>query len=149
MSQESGSFHPTVLLGGNDRKESDLSEDVSATEKRVQSDKGLRDEKYGRPMPSRLTVPVGQIAARLGLAFGLVIALLIGVGDLGIRRIDRINADLQDIMDREWVKLRLTREAVTYSNRNSYITMQVFLLTDHAEIKSLLAARAENSNRVV
>src|SRR5205823_130053 len=89
-----------------------------------------------------------QVALRLGLAFGLVIALLIGIGDLGVHRMDRINADLQDIMGREWVKLRLTGEAVTFSNRNSDITMQMFLLTDREQVKTLLKMRTENANRI-
>ena len=125
-----------------------MSDEVSPTEKRPQSRNIQRDEKHRRRPPSP-TVPVGQVAMRLGLAFGLVIALLIAVGDLGIRRMDQINADLEDIMGREWIKLRLTGEAVTYAGRNSDITLRIFLLNDQEQIKSLLAVRAENSKRVL
>jgi len=99
-----------------------------------------------KPVPSALSSK--QIALRLGLAFSLVVALLIAIGDLGLRRMDLINADLQDIMGREWRKLSLSREAATLSNRNSRITMELFLVQDRKKIDSLLATRAENTQRI-
>src|SRR5258708_27090457 len=86
--------------------------------------------------PSRSPLVSRQIVSRLGLAFSLLIALLIAVGVLGMRRMDRVNADLQDIvMGQQWSKLRLSREMVTYSNRNIRITMNVFLLSDNQKTK--------------
>jgi signal transduction histidine kinase len=97
---------------------------------------------------SRSPLVSRQIASRLGLAFSLLVALLIAVGDLGLRRMDRINADLQDIMGRQWTKLRLSREMVANSNSNSRITLQVFLLKDREQIESLLITRAENTQKI-
>src|SRR5258706_10219203 len=125
-----------------------MSDEVSASAKDRPAGKVGSDGERFKPVGSRFTIPVGHVAVRLGLAFGLVIALLVAVGDLGIRRMDRINADLQDIMSREWLKLGLTGEAVTYSNRNNDITTQIFLLTDQEQIESLLAVRAENSKKI-
>lgn len=102
----------------------------------------------GRSVASRPPLASGYIAVRLGLAFSLLVALLIAVGGLGLHRMDKVNADLQDIMGREWAKLRLAREAATYSNRNSRITMEIFLLKDRRKIDSLLLARAENTGRI-
>jgi signal transduction histidine kinase len=99
-------------------------------------------------LPTRSPLASGQAAFRLGLAFSLLVVLLITVGDLGLRRMDRVNADLHDIMIRQWVKVRLSREVETYSNRNSRITMQIFLLTDREQIDSLLAARLENTKTI-
>ena len=99
-------------------------------------------------LPSRSPLAIGQVTARLGLAFSVLAALLIAVGDQGLHRMDRINADLQDMMGRQSHKLRLSREAVAYSNRNSRITMQVFLLQNRDQINSLLVARAENTKRI-
>jgi len=101
-----------------------------------------------RALPSRAPLTAGQIAARLGLAFSLLVGLLIAVGDLGLRRMDHVNGDLQDIMGEQWTKLRLARDALTYSSRNSRITMQVFLLKDGGQIDSLLAARAKNTQEI-
>lgn len=105
-------------------------------------------EKQSHSLPSGPPLASTQIALRLGLAFSLLVALLIAVGDLGLHRMDHVNADLQDIMGRQWVKLRLAREAATYSNRNSRITMEIFLVKDRSQIDSLLAARAENTVRI-
>ena len=102
----------------------------------------------GRNVLARTPLGSSQIAFRLGMAFSLLVALLITIGDLGLRRMDRINADLQNIMGREWGKLRLSREAATYSNRNSRITMDLFLVKDRKKIDSLLAIRAANTERV-
>ncbi len=89
-----------------------------------------------------------EIAIRLGLAFSLLVALLIAVGDLGLRRVDRVNVDLQEIMSTQWNKVRLSREAVTYSNRNSRLTMQIFLLKDRKHIDTILKNRVENTAEI-
>ncbi|MFI5096193.1 MAG: hypothetical protein ACHQIK_22460, partial [Candidatus Acidiferrales bacterium] len=75
-----------------------MSDDVSQTEERVHSQNAQREARHSRSVPSCSPLPSGQIAFRLGLAFSLLVALLIAVGDLGLRRMDRINADLQDII---------------------------------------------------
>jgi PAS domain S-box-containing protein len=98
--------------------------------------------------PPRPLLTSGQLAFRLGLAFSLLVALLIAVGDFGLRCMDHINDDLQDIMGRQWDKLRLSREAVTYSSRNSRIAMQIFLVQNREQIDSLLAARTENTDKI-
>ncbi|MFZ0813906.1 MAG: ATP-binding protein [Candidatus Sulfotelmatobacter sp.] len=89
-----------------------------------------------------------EIAVRLGLAFSLLVALLIAVGDLGLRRVDRVNVDLQEVMSTQWNKVRLSREAVTHSNRNSRITMQIFLLKDRKHIDDILKNRVENTTEI-
>jgi PAS domain S-box-containing protein len=109
---------------------------------------GDKDKKAIRSLLPPSSPATRQAVIRLGLAFSLLIALLVTVGNLGLRRMDRINADLQDIMGKQWAKLRLSREAATYSNRNSRITLQIFLLKDTEQIDSLLAARLDNTNRI-
>ncbi|HYL15588.1 MAG TPA: PAS domain S-box protein [Terriglobales bacterium] len=90
-----------------------------------------------------------QIGTRLGVAFGVLIAILSGIGYLGLSRADQSNANLNDILGKRWIKMQLAREALTYSNRNSRITMQIFLLKDQKAIGLLLAQRAENSKKIV
>jgi signal transduction histidine kinase len=70
------------------------------------------------------------------------------VGDQGLRRMDQINTDLQDMMSQQWRKVRISREALALSNRNSRLTMQVFLLRNQAQIDALLVTRAENSGQI-
>src|SRR6266513_2372537 len=76
----------------------------------------------------------GQTGLRLGMSFGFLVILLVVVGDQGMRRMDQINLDLKNLMDRQWTKVSLSREALALSNRNSRITMQVFLLRNRSQI---------------
>jgi PAS domain S-box-containing protein len=103
--------------------------------------------KRPRP-PFRSLFVSNQVVIRLGLAFTFIVALLVAVGDLGLRRMDQINADLQNIAGRQWTKLILSREALTLSSHNSRITMQIFLANDKGQIDALLAERRENSRRI-
>ena len=89
-----------------------------------------------------------QIGMRLGMAFGLLVAILMGIGYLGLSRMDQINAHLNEVLGRQWAKLQLAREALTYSNRNSRITMEIFLLNDRRVIGPLLADRAQNTQKI-
>ena len=99
-------------------------------------------------LPSRLPLTTGQLVFRLGLAFGLLVGILILVGAMGLRRMNHIYADLQNITGKQWTKLHLSREALTYSNRNNRITMQIFLIENQEQVSSLVAARNENASRI-
>ena len=89
-----------------------------------------------------------QIGLRLGTAFGLLVAILIGIGYLGLSRMNQINANLNDVIGRQWTTLHLSRQALAYSSRNSRITMEIFLLKDKRVIDPLLKSRAENTQTV-
>jgi diguanylate cyclase (GGDEF)-like protein/PAS domain S-box-containing protein len=84
----------------------------------------------------------------LGVAFAVLIALLAAIGQLGLRRMHEINDIHSDITGRRSDKLQLAREALTLSNRNSRITMEIFLLQDAALIHTLLATRSENTKKI-
>jgi signal transduction histidine kinase len=112
------------------------------------ADTGKRRSGRGRGPANRSTLSSGQVALRLGLAFGLLVVLMVIVGDQGLRRMDQINSDLQDMMSQQWTKVRISREALALSNRNSRITMQVFLLRNRAQIDALLVSRAANSAQI-
>ncbi len=82
------------------------------------------------------------------MAFAVLIAMLVGIGQSGLRRMKEIDQSLSDITGRRSAKLQLARQALTLSNRNSRITMEVFLAQDRARIGMLLAARAENTKTI-
>ena len=88
------------------------------------------------------------IGPKLGVAFGILIAILIGIGILGLSRMDQINENLEDVLGRRWTKLQLAREALMYSNENSRVTMEIFLLEDKRLIEPLLIRRAENTQKI-
>src|SRR6266508_3148988 len=89
-----------------------------------------------------------HVGTKLGLAFGLLIAILIGVGFFAFRRMDQTNANLLDDIADQRVKLQLAREALAYSSQNSRITMEIFLLNDKRRIDPLLVTRAANTQSI-
>jgi len=101
--------------------------------------------------PPAVSLPVltsRQIGMRLGIAFGLLVAILIGIGYLGLSRMNQINANLNDVIGRQWSTLHLSRQALAYSTRNSRITMEIFFLQDKRVIDPLLKSRAENTQKI-
>jgi PAS domain-containing protein len=124
-----------------------MSDEVTQAGERLHPE-SVGGEAKGRALPIRSARDTGWTAFRLGLAFGLLIAILMVVGGLGLRRMDQVNADLQDITGRQWTKLRLSQEAVAYSRRNSRITMEIFLLKESDQVDTLRAARAQNAQKI-
>ena len=108
----------------------------------------LRKEERS-PRAVRLPVVTGrQVGMTLGLAFGLLVGTVIGIGILGLSRMDQINAKREEILDSRWPKQQLARQALAYSTRNSRITMEIFLLRDKRVIDPLLKNRAENTDAI-
>ena len=89
-----------------------------------------------------------NIGVRLGIVFSFLIAVLIGIGWLGLNRMGRIHGDMEKIVKNRWLKVQLAREALNYSALNSRITMEIFLLREQDEIAPLLAHRTENSQKI-
>jgi len=109
---------------------------------------GMRQSAAADNSPSAPEVNVRLIGMKLGAAFTILIAILIGIGSLGLSRMDQINAHLEEVLGRHGAKLQLAREALMYSNRNSRITLEIFLLDDKHLIDPLLATRAENTQKI-
>jgi PAS domain S-box-containing protein len=89
-----------------------------------------------------------SIGLKLGALFGFLVAVLAGVGWLGLSRMARIDADMERKVDSRWEKLRLSSEALNYSILNNRIMMQIFLHSRGEETGPLLAQRVENSDRI-
>ncbi len=88
------------------------------------------------------------VGVRLGIAFGVLVVLLVIVGWLGLYQMGRINRDLEAIVNERWAKEQLTREALDYSNQNNRITMELFFLEDKAKIDPLLLQRLRNTEKI-
>ena len=89
-----------------------------------------------------------RVGIWLGAGFGILVAILIGIGILGLSRMDRINADLEDVLGQRWTMVRLSRKAVMYSNQNGRITLEIFFLKDRRQIDALLTQRASNTQKI-
>ena len=95
-----------------------------------------------------LTTISRHIAMKLGVAFAIPVAILTAVGWLGLSRMSQINDGINEILAHNWSKVQIVNQALSYSNSNNRITMQVFFLKDREEINTLLIRRAENSDKI-
>jgi two-component system, cell cycle sensor histidine kinase and response regulator CckA len=84
------------------------------------------------------------VAITLSLAFAFLIAILMGIGWLGLSRMGRVNNDLNEIFEKHWAKVHMTRDIVRYSSRNNQLTLQVFLQTRKEDAEVYFARRSEN-----
>ncbi len=91
---------------------------------------------------------LNYVVAKLSIAFGCLMLILVGVGWLGIVRMANMNAEVSKITNQQWKHAELSREAVRYSSANNRITMVVFLVQDPKRIQTLLAERAQNTARI-
>jgi two-component system cell cycle sensor histidine kinase/response regulator CckA len=89
-----------------------------------------------------------SVGIKLGTAFGLLVSLLVGVGWLGLSRMGRTNADLNQLMGRYVAKVQLAQDAEYYGNRNVTLVMQILILNRKEDINVFMSHRAENRNRI-
>jgi diguanylate cyclase (GGDEF)-like protein/PAS domain S-box-containing protein len=88
-----------------------------------------------------------HIGLRLGVAFAVLIVILLGIGRLGLR-MHEIDKTLADITGRQSANLDLARRALMLSNINSRIAMEIVLVENRALVETLLATRSENSKEI-
>jgi diguanylate cyclase (GGDEF)-like protein/PAS domain S-box-containing protein len=84
----------------------------------------------------------------LGAAFAVLIALLLGIGQFGLRRMQQIDESVGNITRKQLRDLTLTQRALALSNDNNRIVMQIAFVEDRALVGKLSAARAENSKEI-
>jgi diguanylate cyclase (GGDEF)-like protein/PAS domain S-box-containing protein len=89
-----------------------------------------------------------RIGLKLGIAFTVLIALLAGIGQFGLRRMQRIDETLSAITGSKSTDLELARRALTLSDNNSRIAMEIVLVENRRLVKPLLAARFQNSKEI-
>lgn len=101
-----------------------------------------------RLMEGCTSMSLGQMVLRLSIAFGLLIAILAGVGLGGLDRMSKMNLAIQNVTDTRWAKVKLAREALHYSTVNNRISMQVFLMPDREQTETVLEQRAQNTEKI-
>jgi diguanylate cyclase (GGDEF)-like protein/PAS domain S-box-containing protein len=89
-----------------------------------------------------------RIGLKLGIAFTVLIALLAGIGQFGLRRMQRIDETLSAITGTKSTDLELARRVLTLSDDNSRITMEIVLVENRRLVEPLLAARSQNSKNI-
>jgi signal transduction histidine kinase/DNA-binding response OmpR family regulator len=89
-----------------------------------------------------------SVGFTLGISFGVLVCVCLAQGMFELRRMQVVNEDLNRVINQRWQKMQLAREALAYSTQNSRIVMRIFIRATPQEIDHLLAARAENSEKV-
>jgi PAS domain S-box-containing protein len=89
-----------------------------------------------------------SIGIKLAVAFAFLVFILIGIGWLGLSRMGQINANLEEILARQWTKVELAREIEFYANQNSQIATDFFLLGREEDHKLLLTTRQVNRTKI-
>jgi methyl-accepting chemotaxis protein len=84
----------------------------------------------------------------LGVAFAVLIALLVGIGQFGLCRMQTIDKSLSDITGSKSTDLELARRALTISNDNNRIVMEIVLVENRRLVEPLLAARSRDSKEI-
>ena len=84
---------------------------------------------------------------KVEIAFGCLVALLIGVGWLGLSRMGQINASTNHLFNERWERFYTGRQAASYFNANNRILTR-FFLTGHGgkEETSALAAQVKEND---
>jgi diguanylate cyclase (GGDEF)-like protein/PAS domain S-box-containing protein len=78
----------------------------------------------------------------------VLIAILLGIGQFGLRRMQAIHETLSDITGSKSTDLQLALRALVISNDNNRIVMEIVLVDNRRLVEPLLAARSQNSKEI-
>jgi diguanylate cyclase (GGDEF)-like protein/PAS domain S-box-containing protein len=84
----------------------------------------------------------------LGAAFVVLIAILLSIGQLGLRRMQTIDESLSDITGRQSANLQVARRALMISNDNNRIAMEIVLVGNRELAGTLVATSSANSREI-
>ncbi|HSN13801.1 MAG TPA: methyl-accepting chemotaxis protein [Anaeromyxobacteraceae bacterium] len=89
------------------------------------------------------------IGARLAISFAALIAILVGVGWIGLSRMELINAHLDEVAVARWGKAQIAEEGANRAQLQSSLIGQLFLTRDPAQQARLLEAMDANRRAAV
>src|SRR5215471_17330940 len=89
-----------------------------------------------------------SITVSLLIVFLLLTLLIIGVGALSMHTMHRLNLAARNVASQQWTDVRLSREALDYSSRNSQINLSLVICKDRSQIDVLLAERDEDNANI-
>jgi len=89
-----------------------------------------------------------QVGMELRLCFGLLIVMLLGSTYLALNHMQRVYAALEAELDESTLELQLAQDALRYSNENTRLNMQTFMVQTPEVIEQLQARRAENTRKI-
>ena len=84
----------------------------------------------------------------LAFAFLLLTGIIVAVGYLGLRAMEQLHTDAQNIAATEWGDVQLAIQALAYSNQNRQLAVQIAMSTDRRAMEVLVAQQAENHAKI-
>src|ERR1700722_6331961 len=89
-----------------------------------------------------------KIGARMGLSFGLLLLLLIGIGVLSLAQMRRMEQSTETIAHVQFSRVRLAESGLQRVNSNARMALDLFLQQDPREREKVVAAQREQSQEI-
>jgi methyl-accepting chemotaxis protein len=89
-----------------------------------------------------------SIAAKLSIAFGVLISILLAVSWLGLKGMAELNENISVMAGKRSAELRLVQAAMARVNENARLTMEYFLVSEKSEFDRLMARQDDNKARI-
>ena len=89
-----------------------------------------------------------KIGVRMGLGFGVVLVLMVGVVWIGISRLDSMHAITDRIVTKDWIKASLAGDIVEMANDNARANMELLIVTDKEKTQRILDRIEDNKNKI-
>ncbi len=89
-----------------------------------------------------------RVGARLAVAFAVVLLLLLTVEVMGISRMQGINADIEQLVEMDWQKVKILNEVAELAQENAAASMQLFLVRD-ATAQTGLQTKIEGNRKAI
>ena len=88
------------------------------------------------------------LGVRLSLGFGMVLVLLVMIIGVAITRLENLNAGTEKIVTKDWVKAEQAMMIDTYARANARRTMELFLVTDKAQV-ARIKERIDSNKKMI
>ncbi|MBP6599886.1 MAG: MCP four helix bundle domain-containing protein [Giesbergeria sp.] len=95
-----------------------------------------------------MTLSFLKIGARLGLAFGLLVLMMLGASAVGVLRLSEVGVINERIIDDSWVKSEAASVIDTTTRANARLTMELVITTDTQRLQALKANIAVNKKSI-
>ncbi len=89
-----------------------------------------------------------KIGVRMGLGFGAVLVLMVGVVWIGISRLDSVNVLTDRIVAKDWVKASLANDAADMVNDNARANMELLIVTDNEKMRKIFDRIESNKSKI-
>ncbi|WP_027994833.1 methyl-accepting chemotaxis protein [Simplicispira psychrophila] len=89
-----------------------------------------------------------KIGTRLGLAFGLVVLMMLGITVVGVLRLGDVGVINERIIDDSWVKSEAAHLIDGTTRANARLTMELAITTDPQRLKAIKAGIAANKHSI-